>query len=397
MALKNTSSTYGNIAKGFHWISAALIVFLLALGVYMQRLPNGNPTEVAHTLWAFSLHKTLGLSLLFIAILRVIWAAKGPKPAPLHSDNKLELFAADLVHWLLYIAIILTPIAGWFRHAASVGFAHIWWPFGQDLFFIPKSEPLAEFFSTLHFILVIMMTISILAHIGGAMKHLVIDRDKTLQRMLPFVDTSGLKATGSHPHTPQKVAFGVVAILILLAGAITFSTPASQTTLTTASSGWIVDHENSNLGISIVQLGSVVDGDFSNWTADIQFNPDNIENATVTVTIAMDSLSLGSVTTQAQGAEYLAIGEFAKAVFTSDNFTKHDDGGYQAKGTLQLRGVSAPLDISFTLDIENNVAHMQGSTEIVRLDHNIGAKEMPDDSTLGFIVAVHIDLLATQN
>jgi len=397
MAFKNTSSTYGSIAKGFHWISAALIVFLLALGVYMQRLPNGNPAEVAHTLWAFSLHKTLGLSLLFIAILRVIWAVKGPKPAPLHNDNKLELFAADLVHWLLYIAIILTPIAGWFRHAASVGFAHIWWPFGQDIFFIPKSEPLAEFFSTLHFVLVIMMTLSILAHIGGAMKHLVIDRDKTLQRMIPFVDTTDLKATGSHPHTPQKVAFGVVATIILLSGAISFSTPALQTTLSTASSGWVVDHENSNLGISIVQLGSVVEGRFSNWSADIQFDPDNIETATVTVTVAMDSLSLGSVTSQAQSAEYLSIGEFTKAVFTSNSFSKRDDGGYLAKGTLQLRGVSAPLDINFTLDIENNVAHMQGSTEIVRLNHNIGVNEMPDDSTLGFDVGVEIDLLATQN
>lgn len=164
MALSNSNSTYGSIAKMFHWITAGLVLFLLGLGMYMQRLPKDNSEEIAQVLWTFSLHKTLGMTMLAVAILRILWAIRGPKPALLNTKNRLETFAAEIVHWILYIAILLTPIAGWFRHATTEGFAKIWWPFGQDIFFIPKNERLSEFFASMHWILATLMAISILAH-----------------------------------------------------------------------------------------------------------------------------------------------------------------------------------------------------------------------------------------
>ncbi|MHA1128737.1 MAG: YceI family protein, partial [Alphaproteobacteria bacterium] len=355
------------------------------------------PEEIAQVLWTFSLHKTLGMTMLGVSILRILWAIRGPKPALLNTENRLETFAAEITHWILYIAILLTPIAGWFRHAATEGFAKIWWPFGQDIFFIPKNERLSEFFASMHWILAILMATSILAHIGGALKHFVIDRDKTLQRMLPLIDTSGVVAKGEHSSAPKWAAFGLFGAIILTMGTLALNRPeAAQTELQVTSSEWIVAPE-STLAISIKQLGADVSGQFDNWTADIRFDPDNLPDASVTVTVAMDSLSLGSVTDQAQSDGFLAASEFTTAIFTANDFTLIEDGSYIANGTLKLRGITAPLTLGFTLNINGNTAEMQGTTQIVRLDYGVGAKDMPDDSTLGFMVEVSVDLRATRS
>ncbi|MEE9455181.1 MAG: cytochrome b/b6 domain-containing protein [Paracoccaceae bacterium] len=399
MGAFNTYTTYGSIAKIFHWLTAVLVIFLLGLGLYMHELPRETPEEITRVVNLYSLHKTLGIAVLGIAILRILWAIREPKPHPLHEGRAVEIFAAETVHWILYIAILLTPLMGWFHHAATTGFAKIWWPFGQDIFFIPKNEALSDFFASMHWILAILMGVSILAHIGGALKHFFLDRDKTLHRMLPLVDTTDVAVMdANHPKWPKWLAVAVFGLATLVMGTLALNTPAPtpRTQLQQIDSDWSVDPENSTLGISIIQLGTPVEGHFANWRADIRFDPENLPEASVKVIIAMDSLSLGTVTHQAQSPEYLAIDAFATAEFTSGHFSKNADGSYLANGTLRLRGISMPLKLNFTLNIENNAATLQGHAPIARLDYNIGANDMPDDASLGYIVDVNIALLATR-
>ena len=148
MRMTNSRETYGLVHQLLHWTTAALILFMLPLGVYMHDLPVGTAQEVADKVWLFSLHKTVGVVVLVVALARIAWAIVQPHPNLLHGGR--EAFAAKTVHWLLYGSIVAMPIFGWLHHAALDGYAPIWWenvfPGDWDVLpFVPKSEAVASF------------------------------------------------------------------------------------------------------------------------------------------------------------------------------------------------------------------------------------------------------------
>ena len=151
LMLRNTSESYGLVAQVLHWATAALILVLLPLGLFMHELPESSAADVAYKAWFYSLHKTLGVTVFAVAVVRVIWAAIQPHPKLLNAERKLESLAAQTIHWMLYGAIICMPLTGWLHHSASVGFAPIWWPLPQDLPLVPKDPQLATFFGIAHF------------------------------------------------------------------------------------------------------------------------------------------------------------------------------------------------------------------------------------------------------
>lgn len=431
--LLNTKERYGVIAQLLHWATAILILILLPLGKYMHELPLSTSEEIAHKVWFYSLHKTLGMTVLCIALIRIFWALISKHPEPIHPERKLETFAAATVHWILYIAILLVPLAGYMHHLASTGFAPLWGPFPDAVSFIPKSDDLSRYAGMMHFILSAMMAISILAHIGGALKHAVIDRDGTLSRMIPFRDVtlSGFvtfgregyrapyKGVGAAPRLMAVALF--IAAFIVVGGytllttgqeqnqdgealaanevpAATIVTPEAKPETQTMPEGmakWTVDAANSNLGITISQLGSPVSGQFANWTADIAFDPDQLGQSQVTVKIDMNSLTIGTVTGQAKSSDFLDVSRFPDAIFYADQFEKTDTG-YIARGTLALHGVMLDLDLPFTLNIEGNQATMFASVVINRMAYGIGAQGFADEGSVAFDVIIDVDVTATK-
>jgi cytochrome b561/polyisoprenoid-binding protein YceI len=260
MPLANSPDRYGSIAKALHWTTALLILALIPMGFIAKNLAiatqTGSPVvsiEVLTTL--FSTHKTLGVAVFFVALLRILWALSQPKPRALHPDRRLETLAAETVHWLLYGAIVLVPLTGWIHHAASTGFAPIWGPFGQDLPLVPKSETLSELFAAFHFAAVVVMVLSLGLHIAGALKHQIIDRDTTLARMLPnrrqlvvqsgpavapeadlgsatsqsaSHTSSGSIAPDPHHKTTARTSAALAAVVILAAAGVTWTTEAQD-------------------------------------------------------------------------------------------------------------------------------------------------------------------------
>jgi len=175
----NSTTTYGSVTKSFHWLIAALVITMIPLGIVANGMADADPLKPT----LFSLHKTVGLFIFFVALARILWAITQPKPAHLHPDRKAETFLATLVHWLLYASLVLVPLSGWVHHAATTGFAPVWWPFGQGLPGIPVSDSVAHIAASLHIIFERVLAASILLHVAGALKHHFIDRDDTLARM----------------------------------------------------------------------------------------------------------------------------------------------------------------------------------------------------------------------
>ena len=395
MALTNTALRYGGVTKTFHWITALLILTLLPLGLFANDLPYDTGPELARKAWYFSLHKTLGVTVFFVALARILWAFSQPKPGLLNADHKLESFAAETVHWLLYGSLIVVPLSCWIGHAAAAGFAPIWWPFGQGLPLVPKSVGVEHFFGALHWVATKVLVVSLLLHIAGALKHHFIDRDATLRRMLPGEAAIGPMPTQHHTSTPFIAALFVWGAAIVLGGILATqgdTTDAGQgVELAEVVSDWQV--QDGTIDITVVQFGSEVTGSFAKWTSAITFD-ETIPTGKVgevTTTIDVTSLTLGSVTQQALGADFFDTTTHPTAIFIGD--IQHAADGYEAVGTLTIKENSVPLTLPFGLAIDGDSAEMRGVLTLDRRDFGIG-DNMNDEGSLAFEVKVNITLTA---
>ncbi|MDP2083125.1 MAG: cytochrome b/b6 domain-containing protein [Pseudotabrizicola sp.] len=395
MSARNSHRSYGRVARLFHWTTAALILLAAPLGIIANRLPYDTAQSLAFKAQVFSLHKTLGVVVFFVALGRILWALLEAHPAPLHPERRLELWVARLVHWMLYISLVAVPLTGWVHHAAVTGFAPIWWPFGQGLPFVPQSEAVAQAAGSAHWVFTKLMIVSIILHIAGALKHHVIDRDDTLRRM-----TLGTLAP-ANPVPARRTALPLLTAAALFGlGAGVAALPRGEpitTTPTVAAApagNWQVSA--GTLSIGVAQMGQSVSGSFATWSADITFDEvaTNGSHGNVTVTIDTASLTLGSVTTQAKSADFFDTANFPQAIFTANILPAASR--YEATGTLTLRGAEVPVTLPFTLTIDGDTATMTGQTSLDRRDFGMGAS-YGDESSVGFGVVVDVDLTANRS
>ncbi|MCG7521288.1 cytochrome b/b6 domain-containing protein [Ruegeria sp. Ofav3-42] len=406
MSLANTAQSYGGVTKTFHWLTALLILAAFPVGWFANRLAHAiedpaiatTPEDLQQAAQLFSLHKTIGVTVFIVALARILWALSQPKPGLLNAENKPEAFAAETVHWLLYGSLVLVPLTGWIHHAATEGFAPILWPFGQNLPFVPKSPEAAEVTGGLHKVLMLVLLGALVLHIAGALKHHVIDKDSTLRRMLPGRIELPEPPQQWHSTAPAFAAiviWGAALAIGWFDGAYSAHPTAdhASTELEAVQSDWQV--QEGTLGITITQLGSPVNGGFSEWTAAITFD-DPVEPGpagSVDVTVAIGSLSIGTVTDQALGTDFFDSSQFPTAQFTADLFKT--DLAYEARGTLNIRDKSMDVVLPFELDLLDGTAKMQGELELNRLDFDIGKSQSTEDS-LAFGVKVTVALTATQ-
>ncbi len=397
MSISNTKTHYGSVTKTFHWLTALLIFTAFPLGIIASDAPFTNGDEIAQKAWLFSLHKTVGVTIFFVALARILWAITQTKPQALHPDNKPETFAAEAVHWLLYLSLVIVPLSGWLHHAASTGFAPILWPLGQSLPLVPKSETISAFFSGGHFVFTKLLMVSLVLHVAGALKHRIIDRDKTLQRMLPGTPTVAALPPQPHSRLPMLAATAVYLAAMTLGAWIGLAEhedhdPAGdQTQLTAVASDWMVTE--GSIAITVSQFGNDITGDFSDWTAAISFDPDT-GTGTAKVNINIASLTLGSLSGQALGADFLDSATHPTAIFSGEIIPVGDD--FTTTGPLTIKGNAQTITLPFTLKITDNTAVMNGKLTLDRLDFGIGAN-MPTEESLKFPVTVSIALTATRS
>ena len=397
MPLTNTSDRFGTVSKSFHWLTAIGILVLLPLGLIANDMPYETSEQLADKAWMFSLHKTVGGMVFLIALARIAWALSQPAPGPLHPARAAETLAADTVHWLLYGSLVLVPLSGWISHAAAAGFAPIWWPLGQDLPLVHKSETTAALFGGAHWVLTRVLALALLLHIAAALKHHAIDKDATLRRIW-FGNTTAPVTARAHSHArPAALALVIWTVALAVGAALGAYAPDGNARPTAAPeplrSEWRV--QEGTLAITVTQLSSEVTGQFADWTASIGFDETTETGlaGTVEVTIAIGSLRLGAFTGQAMGPDYFNGRDFPTATFRADIVAVVD--GFEAQGTVTIRDRSIPLTLPFGLSIDGDSAWMTAGTSLDRRDFGIG-DNMADESSLKFRVAVDIDLMATR-
>ena len=392
-AATNTTSTYGWVERAFHWAIALLIPTAIALGIVAQRWGFDSDAALATKATLFSLHKTVGVAILVVALARIAWALTQPRPRPLHPERRAETFLAALVHWLLYGSLVLVPLLGWAHHATAEGFAPILWPLGQSLPLLPKDPALSETLATLHVVFERVLVAALLLHVAGAAKHAVIDRDATLPRMWRGADPGPLPGGGRHL---APLAAAAVVWLAALGVGLALTPHEAQATAaearTDAAANWTV--EEGTLSITVTQLGSPVTGSFADWQAAVDFDETPRADGThgaVEVAVSIGSLALGSVTNQALSADFLSAEAHPTATFRAPLTAEGD--GYVADGTLSLRGVEVPVRMPFALTLDGDLATVEGTARLDRRDYAMG-ETYPDETSVGFGVVVDVALTA---
>ena len=164
------------VHKALHWVSAALIFLLLAMGMYMGLMAAGG---IKYDVYA--LHKSFGLLVLALTFVRVLVIVIKGRPGDIPEHKKWERALAHIVQGVLYVALIAMPVSGWVMSSAG--------GFGAAFFgvrvpnIVPKSEVLSGMGHEVHETLAWILMVALALHIAGALKHYFIDKDKTLQRM----------------------------------------------------------------------------------------------------------------------------------------------------------------------------------------------------------------------
>lgn len=178
--LKNTPDKYGAVTKALHWVTAPLILGMLGVGLYMTGLD-----DLGQKLVLYPLHKSVGVCVLVLVLLRIVWHLYSKKPPLPASLKAWEKAAALAVHLLLYVCLVGMPLSGWLLSSAAGRTVSVF-----NMFKLPdlvgQNENLADIFGETHEILGWTLIGLIIVHVFGALKHRFIDKDKTLQRMLPF-------------------------------------------------------------------------------------------------------------------------------------------------------------------------------------------------------------------
>lgn len=179
MPIRSTDRGWGALVRLFHWLIAALILAQAVIGLSMVQL-GLTPAKVR----VFALHKSIGITILALVLLRIAWRLSETRPADLPTVPPWQRRAAHTMHFALYVLILAIPLSGWWFNSASN--APLVW-FG--LFdvpsltggYLPVWKPRAL---RVHQALFWLLMALLVVHGGAALWHHFKQRDDVLRRML---------------------------------------------------------------------------------------------------------------------------------------------------------------------------------------------------------------------
>ena len=178
------SGRYTLTAQALHWLTALLLLAILPLAWVAEAMPPGPGRG-----YVFTLHKSVGVTILVLAAARLAWRATHPAPAlPDGTPRGLEL-VGRANHWLLYALLLLMPLTGYLMSSSGRPVSY----FGLfDLPALPENRELARTANTLHLIGQWLVYALVALHVLGTAWHVAVRRDGLLGRMLPPQDNAAL-------------------------------------------------------------------------------------------------------------------------------------------------------------------------------------------------------------
>jgi cytochrome b561 len=169
---------YGTTAKLLHWLVAALLLVQYLIGWLMPDLHRGMKPGVAMTF-----HISIGITILVLIAVRFAWRLTHPV-APESSLPPWQRLSSEAVHWVLYALVLATTITGWL-FASFRGWSVSYFNLFPMPMLASDNEAAGKAIDGLHQAMEWGLLVVIGIHIGAALLHIFIYRDRIMQRMLP--------------------------------------------------------------------------------------------------------------------------------------------------------------------------------------------------------------------
>ena len=379
---------YSLTAIILHWAIAALLAFQISVGWALEDLG-------ARGFSLYQLHKSVGMAILALTLVRIAVRYWKPRPAKLEGGWQGAL--ASGVHMGLYAFMLGGPLTGW----ALVSSAKVKVPtllFGVvPLPHLPVPAAVHGLAEASHGLIAWIGIALVVLHVAGALRHHLLMRDGLIWRMVPGRSMALLVGL------PALILVGFVAGRAILPGAapVSVAAPAPAAPEPIAEPANVAEATPDNaavnavaepadepagpppawkvqpggrIGFAVGNDGETISGSFGKWTAAIVMDPDHPDSADIKVTIDMASASVGDAYKDGMlpGDEFFGVAAHPTATFTAKGAERTGPNAYRAKGMLSLKGVSKAQSIRFTLTGEGSTRKVSGSATIARASFGVG-------------------------
>ncbi|MGO9932018.1 MAG: cytochrome b [Steroidobacteraceae bacterium] len=180
MPNQSSPQRYSAVAQGFHWIIAGLIVTQFTLGWMADDLPLGM-----RKLALLARHKSFGMTVLMLAVLRLLWRLFNRPPELPSGMSKTEMRLARGTHIAFYVLLFVMPLTGWTMSSAK-NYSVSWFGLFTWPNLVAPNEHAFELLRSTHVLLSDALLAIAILHILAALKHHLWNKDDVLVRMVPF-------------------------------------------------------------------------------------------------------------------------------------------------------------------------------------------------------------------
>ncbi|MGJ8670714.1 MAG: cytochrome b/b6 domain-containing protein [Oceanococcus sp.] len=395
-----TSTRYNRVAMSLHWLIALAIIGNLALGWWMHGAIEQVEQQALATL-SFQWHKSIGLSILLLSILRLLWRLAHRPPALPSSLKVWERHTAHFTHFVLYLLMLGVPLSGWlyvstqWRGEGALTVPTLWFGWievphllGLNHLADAQRQWWSEIGFTVHELLTQALAGLLLLHIAAALTHQFYSHDDILARMFPSSRRGWLFGCLSLLSVPFVIA--------VLANFGAGNSNDAATKIQSSESGWQADEENSEIGFSGVHADETFHGYFAEWWVDLQLNPAAPAQSTLRARIKTSSARDGDVLHEQTlpQSEWFDSNNHPEAEFTSSLIKPLNTGDWAVFGTLTIKGRQVQVG-PLPLKILQNQATLSAQIKIDRADFNMGMQSDPNGKWVSRDIEIHITLMAS--
>ena len=386
-----TGPRYTAVAVVLHWAIAAAILLNLFVGWWMHEAIE-DPRYAAPAIAAFQLHKSVGLTVLVLSLLRLAWRLAHRPPALPEAMRAWERLAARSAHWAFYGLMVAVPLSGWlyastqWREDGPLFVPTLWFGlfkvphlFGLDTLHPRVRSELADTFEDAHEWLAWATVGLLVLHVAAALKHRLVERDFVLASMRPW---AGL-------------AIGVLTVAAIVATAqLAPRLTAQKGDIRGVPGGWRIDPA-SEIAYSGTHAGVPFRGRFTRWQADLRLNPFAPGIVTVAATVetasASDGVPLHDGTLPE--AEWFDAGRYPVARFVATRIAPRRGGGHTVEGALTIKDRVIPVP-PLDLVIGADGMHVHGRFAIDRADADLGMASDPEGQYVSRRIEVEVNVRA---
>jgi cytochrome b561 len=363
MPIRNTLERWGSVAKFFHWAIVLLVVTQFVLAFIAEGLPVG-----LQKLAVLARHKSVGITILVLATLRLLWRAANRTPEMPPTMAGWEKTAARGAHALLYALLLAVPLAGWIMSSAK-NFPVSWFGLFQLPDLVAPNENTFDIAHDAHEILAFTLGIVATLHLLAALKHHFVNRDVVLKRMLPFT------------RVP------VVLALLLATG------PGAGEAFAAAPGAFAGSNTSGSLQFRFTQAGATTTGDFDKFTVSLITAADGTPTR---LAVVIDANSLNTKDKDRDSAlrtaDLFDVRKFPQASFEAAHFKRIAHDRFEASGKLTIRDTTREVTLPFTLTANAGSSApgsvLAGELAINRLDYGVGQGEWRSTEMVGNAVTV---------